>query len=132
MNLHTGFMTVLLATVAVSSPAFAGDFDGSKPLICATIEARDCVLGAACYTGEAKTVGAPSFIRIDFANKAIIGQKSTSPIASMESSESQLLLQGTEQGYGWALAIHLETGDFSASMTNTDGSFLMFGTCTVD
>jgi len=123
---------VLLTAGMMAMPVHAGDFDGSKPLVCATIEARDCVLGAACYTGEAKTVGAPSFIHIDFANKTMIGEKSSSPIASMEASETQLLLQGTEQGYGWAMALNLESGDFSASLTNTDGSFLMFGTCTVD
>lgn len=125
-------VAIVLAIAAFASPGFAADFDGSKALICATIEARDCVLGAACYTGEAATVGAPSFIRIDFDKKVMVGTKTTAPIDSLDKSETQLLLKGTEQGYGWVFALNQETGDFAASMTNFDGSFLLFGSCTVD
>lgn len=125
-------VAILLAAAAFNSPAFAADFDGSKALVCATIEARDCVLGAACYTGEAATVGAPSFIRIDFDKKMMVGVKSSAPIDSMDKDETQLLLKGTEQGYGWVFALNQATGDFAASMTNFDGSFLLFGSCTVD
>jgi hypothetical protein len=126
-------MKTLLAAVIASfvlSPAMAADFDGSKFLVCATLEARDCVMGAECFTGLPDKVGAPEFIRIDFANKMMVGAKSNSPIVAMESSETQVLLQGKEGEYGWSFALDQASGHFSASLTDTGGSFLLFGSCT--
>lgn len=123
---------VLMICYLAITPAVASDFDGSKPLICATIEARDCVLGKTCYAATPRKIGAPSFVRINFAKKTIIGPERTTTIASMEKNENQLLMQGTEIGHGWAFAINQANGDFSASLTNIDGTFLLFGACTTD
>lgn len=131
MKLLKNLVVLVLGCVAVS-PVFASDFDGSKPLICATVEARDCVLGTACYAGEAREIGAPSFMRIDFSKKTITGPERTTPIVAMENSENQLLMQGAELGFGWTFAINQANGYFSASMTNVDGTFLLFGSCTQD
>lgn len=131
MNMIKSFVVLLMGCCAISA-ASAADFDGSKALICATVEARDCVLGSTCYAGHAREIGAPGFVRIDFAGKSIKGPERTTPIALMEKSENQLLLQGTELGYGWAFAINQTNGDFSAALTNIDGTFLLFGSCTQD
>ncbi len=131
MKLLKNLVVLVLGCVAVS-PVLASDFDGSKPLICATVEARDCVLTRRCYAGEAWEVGAPAFMRIDFAKKTITGTERTTAIAAMEKSENQLLMQGAELGLGWTMAVNQTTGYFSGSMTNMDGTFLLFGSCTVD
>ena len=131
MNMNKYLVVLLIGCFAIS-PAVASEFDGSNPLICATVEARDCVLGMTCFAGEAREVGAPSFIRINFSKKTITGPERATPIVAMEKNEDQLLMQGMELGYGWSFAINQATGDFSASLTNTDGSFLLFGSCTVD
>lgn len=131
MKIIKQFVLLMICCLAIT-PAVASDFDGSKSLICATIEARDCVLGTTCYAAPPRKIGAPSFIRIDFAKKTIIGPERTTSIASMEKSENQLLMQGIEIGYGWAFAINQANGDFSASLTNIGGTFLLFGACTTD
>ncbi len=113
------------------SVGLAADYDGSKNLICATVEARDCELRAECFTGEAKVVGAPAFFRIDFSKQVLSGPERNSPIVSMEQNADSFLLQGAEIGYGWTVGINKESGDFSASMTNFEGSFLLFGYCMV-
>lgn len=120
-------------SLACLAPAvsLAADYDGSKNLICATVEARDCELRAECFTGEAKVVGAPAFFRIDFSKKVLLGPERNSPIVSLEHNADSFLLQGAEIGYGWTIGIDKESGDFSASMTNFEGSFLLFGYCTV-
>jgi len=110
---------------------FAADFDGSKALICATVEARDCVLNSECFSGEAKAVGAPAFFRLDFKKELVYGPERESPIASIEHSPAAVLLQGSEIGYGWSIGINKESGDFSASLTNYEGTFVLFGSCTV-
>jgi hypothetical protein len=116
--------------LATFGSAFGADFDGSKLLICATIDAMDCVSGDNCTKGRPAEMGAPAFMRIDFAKKAIVGAKRTTPIVSMETSEAQILLQGNELGYGWTLALDREGGNFSATLVNRDGVFVLFGSCT--
>lgn len=130
--MNTTCKTLALALgCLLATTTHATDFDGSKPLICATVEARDCVLGEGCFSGEARTVGAPAFFRLDFSKKLLSGQERASPIAAMEQDEDSVLLQGSEIGYGWTIGISKHNGTFSASMTNYEGSFLLFGNCTV-
>jgi hypothetical protein len=119
-----------VAGTAGAPAAFAGDFDASKPLICATVQAMDCVVGDDCVRGLAEDVGAPMFMRIDLAQKAVIGPKRTSPVQLVESSEKQLLLQGTELGFAWSIALDKDTGQMSATLVNGDGAYVLFGACT--
>jgi hypothetical protein len=128
MNCKKCFVALAAGLVAIS--ALAADFDGSKRLICATAEARDCVSGETCFGGLADDVGAPNFIRIDFEKKAIVGPKVTTPIRLMEQDERQLLLQGIELGYAWVFALDRASGKFSASLTDREGAFVLFGSCT--
>lgn len=108
----------------------ASDFDGSKRLICANTEASDCGPGQSCVRARADDVGAPTFLRIDFAEKSIIGPKRTTPILTQERSGNQLLLQGTELGYAWSLALDTSTGRMSATLVDRDGAIVLFGACT--
>jgi hypothetical protein len=127
VSVRIGLATLALVAAWTST---AADFDGSKMIICAPVEALDCTPGAACERGIPSDIGAPAFIRIDFAKKVVIGPKRSSPITSMEKGESQVLLQGNEMGYGWSIAVDQEGGQMSATLTNRDGAFVLFGSCT--
>lgn len=124
----------MVATVAMLTwlvgHAAAADFDGSKRLICANTEAADCGAGQACARGRAADFGAPTFLRIDFANKAIVGPKRTTPIVSQDRSANQLLLQGTELGYAWSIALDTTDGRVAATLVDRDGVIVLFGSCT--
>jgi hypothetical protein len=120
----------LLGQVA-AAPALAGDFDGSRLLICAPVQAFDCAAGEDCAKGIPDDIGAPAFMRIDVANKAVVGPKRTSPILHVDKSDAQLLLLGTELGYGWTLVIDQETGKLTATLANREAAFVLFGACTV-
>jgi hypothetical protein len=48
----------------------------------------------------------------------------------MEATERQLLLQGTELGFAWSIALDKDTGEMSATLVNRDGAILLFGACT--
>lgn len=123
-------MVLAVAASASAPAALAGDFDGSKPLICATVQAMDCVAGEDCFRGLAADIGAPTFMRIDFAQKAVIGPKRTSPVQLVEATEEQLLLQGTELGLAWSIALDKETGQMSATLVDRGGAVVLFGACT--
>ena len=110
--------------------AFAGDFDGSKLLICAPVEAIDCAAGEACTKGLPDDIGAPNFLRIDFANNAIVGPKQTTPILVMDKSDDQILLQGKELGYAWTLVLAQESGTMTLTLVNREAAFVLFGSCT--
>jgi hypothetical protein len=124
---------MVLAAVVCSAPAWVqgADFDGSKPLLCATIDAHFCDIGEVCYRTLPEILGAPQFLRINFAKKTITGaQQRTTAIRYMEPGDGQLVLQGTELGYGWSLALDTKTGAMSATLVNRDDVFVLFGACT--
>ncbi len=121
----------LALTVALGmSTAHASDLDGSRPLICATTQALDCVAGEKCLDGEAADVGAPVFMRIDFEKKEVIGPKRITPIVLVTQDADQILLQGNELGFGWTIALNKISGEMSASLVDRDGAYVLFGSCT--
>ena len=117
------------ACLLTASAAGAGDFDGSKALICAPVEVNECVAGGKCLEGTPREVGTPAFLRIDFANQVIVGPQRTTPFRYTEKSEGQLLLLGTELGFAWTVALDQDTGDLAATLVDRNGVFVMFGSC---
>ena len=127
----TRFLHLVAAlTLLTAGTTLAGDFDGSKRLICAPVEAMDCVAGEACTKGRPDDIGAPRFLRIDFAQKVIVGPKQTTPILFMDKSDDQFLLQGKELGYGWTLALDQDSGTMSVTLVNREEVVVLFGSCT--
>jgi hypothetical protein len=60
----------------------------------------------------------------------VVGPTRTSPIQIIEKTDDQLVLQGTELGYGWTVALDQETGRMSLTLANREGAFVLFGSCT--
>jgi hypothetical protein len=122
----------LVAALALMTwgAAAAGDFDGSKLLICAPVEALDCGPGEGCTKERPEDVGAPNFLRIDIANNVIVGPKQTTPILLMDKSADQLLLQGKELGYAWTLVLDQDSGAMTVTLVNREATFVLFGPCT--
>jgi hypothetical protein len=121
-----GVLVMVLAAV----PGLAGDFDGSKLLICAPVEALDCAPGVACEKSTPQEMGLPAFLRIDFAGKALVGPNRTTPIELMEKTDAQILLRGTELGYAWTVALDATTGQIATTLVNREEVFVLFGACT--
>lgn len=112
-------------------PALAADFDGSKPLLCATQSALDCARGDDCAAGLPEEIGAPSFMRIDLAKKSVIGPQTTTEILLQDKSGKQLLLQGREGGFGWTIVVDQPSGELTVTLTNRNGAYVLYGACTV-
>ena len=129
MKIITGL--ILFVLVVAVSPVFAQDvFDGTKPLLCSSVEALDCDPGAPCTRGIPEIMGAPQFLRIDFAKNEIAGPLRTAKIRSMEKDDDQIVLQGYEIGMGWTLAIDRSTGNMRITFAGGDATFIIFGACT--
>jgi hypothetical protein len=123
-------MPLAALSLAFGASAMAGDFDGTKPLICAPVEAMDCIAGGGCEKGIPDDVGAPAFMRIDFAKKVIVGPKRNSPIRSMDTGQNQILMQGTELGLAWSMALSTSDGKMVTTFSSRDGAYVLFGSCT--
>jgi hypothetical protein len=120
----------LLVAAALSIGANAGGIDAARPLLCASIEAADCVAGGECIRGKPESIGAPRFIWVDFERRMVTGPERSTPIKLMEQTPSQLLLQGRELEYGWSIAIARDDGAMSVTLTDSKGAFVVFGYCT--
>ena len=127
----------------LSAPAAAGNFDGSKELLCAVMDLVQCIPGAKCQEVTAEKVGIPNFLRIDFKNiklSATFGDESKkqSEINNLEKIDGKVILQGAEDGIegvrdglGWSLAIDEENGKMALTASGDAVAFVMFGACTL-
>jgi len=123
--------TALVAALLCSTTAvFGADFDGSKQLICATVDAHACDPGEACLRGLPDDLGVPRFMRIDFAAKTIAGPKRTTQIRYIDTSADQILMQGTELGYAWTVVLDKIDGAMSMTLVSREDTFVVFGYCT--
>lgn len=124
-------------------PAVAGDFDGSKPLICALMDLVECDAGATCQSKTAEELGLPQFFRINFNDKKISGTQSggsekSTPIENLKHIDGKLIIQGAQEGVedvrdgvGWSLAIAEDTGKLVLTASGDEVGFVVFGACTL-
>ncbi|KAF0101787.1 MAG: hypothetical protein FD187_1830 [bacterium] len=122
-------LTATAALIGATAFTHAADFDGSKSLLCAPVQAIDCAAGRACVADVPGNLGAPNFMHIDFEKKVVVGPLRATPILYTQKDEDQLLLQGTELGFAWSLALDSQ-GGMTATLADADGAFVMFGSCT--
>ncbi|UXU89941.1 hypothetical protein [Burkholderia sp. S-53] len=125
-----GVAALAAISLLVCAGASAGDFDGSKPLLCATVEAHACDPGLACARALPADVGAPRFLSIDFNKKTIAGPARSAPIQFMERDQNQIAMQGTELGFAWTLVLDTRDGTMTATLVNREDAVVVFGDCT--
>ncbi|KXU83011.1 hypothetical protein CI15_28235 [Paraburkholderia monticola] len=121
-------LAILLSTVALQ--VGAADFDGSKRLMCATIDAHACDPGIACTRSLPADLGLPRFLTLDFDKRVVIGPAHTTPMAVINKGGDQVLISGTEMGFGWTLVVDSIDGEMTLTIANRDDAFVLFGNCT--
>ena len=142
MKIFSLISLVLMVVYVMPYSALAGDFDGSKPLLCSVISVVECTPGGECERGSAEDFDISQFLRIDFEKKTITGTSGsgvarTTGIERMEPVDGKLILQGAEDGVedvrdglGWSMAISEETGKMVLSASGDEVGFVIFGACT--
>jgi hypothetical protein len=122
--------------------ASAGDFDGSKTLLCASVEASECVAGTGCTKVAPEAIDAPQFFKVIPDKKLMTsvrsdGKKRDTPVERSEVLDGKWILQGADDGYedirdglGWSMAISQETGKMVLSASADGAAFVIFGACT--
>jgi hypothetical protein len=133
LGIVTGPCLLFFAFV-VTQPALAADFDGSKPLVCAMIEAFECGPDTGCESGTPESNGLSRFLRIDFKKKEVYTTKEAreqaSRIEKVERAGGVVLLSGTQNGRGWNLSLTEATGYLVLTVAGDQVAFVVFGACT--
>ena len=127
----------LALALAIPGAAVAADFDGSKNLICASIDVVACTEGArgpVCTQGHSRTFELAEFFRIDFKKKEIRAtgdnSEAVSPIRYQEKTDTQIFMQGVEQDRAWTVTVDQADGTLNLTSTGQQLSFMIFGACT--
>jgi hypothetical protein len=133
-----GAAVALGAAGALSAAgALAQGLDGSRNMTCAAVSVVACGDAHVCYHGLAKQFGLPEIMVVDV-NKKLVrgtaesGYKQDSPIKHSETTGSQLVLQGVENGHGWSMAIDRTSGRMATVLSGELVSYMIFGTCTAE
>ena len=71
MNKITMILGLFFCLGLLVNPALAGDFDGSKALICAAMDVVECLPGGECKRVLADEVDFPDFLQLNFKDKKI-------------------------------------------------------------
>jgi hypothetical protein len=136
---------ILVSLVCLASlpcPAFAENFDGSKPLIGSVIKILEIFSNYNVNDVDPETVGVPRSFIIDFKAKILRPTKDSrvnrkSKIKRIEHIENMLVLQGIEEGVdgvddglGWSMTISKETGKIVLAASGDKKAFVVFGECT--
>jgi hypothetical protein len=132
------FLKAAFATCAclgVAATAAAGDFDGSKRLLCAPSDIYECGSTSDCQRVTPETANIPRFIRINVKKKLLNGTVASgdevkTSIQNVEKKDGKLTLQGAENARAWSVVIDQETGQMSASASDNITGFIVFGACT--
>lgn len=138
--MHTRHLLPFLIAPACLLTVNAGaaeSFDGSKPLLCATVETVECGPQADCKYGTADSLGFPQFLRIDAQKKRISasrpdGTTLNAVITTMTPLDDRLVMQGVENSLGWAISISRATGRMAVAIAGEQIAFSVFGACRVD
>lgn len=107
--------------------------DATKPLACDIARASECDGVAHCDDASVDEIDLPPGVTVDFAAQQLVskdGQR-TSPIASVETHETNLVLLGNQAGRGWTMVIERATGHLSATVADAEGAFVLAGSCVV-
>ena len=122
-------------SLLVSARVWAGDFDGSKPLICSVIQTVACPRGEEVTRGTAEDVDLPQFFFIDFEKKLVSGKTAEgeareTKIENIKREDGKLILQGVQRGRAWSAVINEATGKTTIIGANDEAGFVVFAACT--
>ena len=112
--------------------AQAGPVDPNQTLLCAVTEAVECVYEESCSHGSADTLNFPAFVKIDLKKKTLTehgGSGRQSSLEVISSKVGPVVLQGYENR-AFSITIARETGRLTATASDVDAGFVLFGVCT--
>jgi hypothetical protein len=139
MKRYIWFVCSILGLIFAASGVYAGDFDGTRPLLISVIRVIECTPEAPCRDVPPASVQLPQFLKIDFTKRTIrpATADDETPATAIERQEvvdGKLILQGAEDGYkkmrdglGWTMAISEDSGQVVLTASGEQVAFVVFG-----
>ena len=134
------FRTVICALMVGVLPVsvIAGDFDGSKAMVCASVHATECDAETQeCISGAPWMINFPVFTEINFETNTL----STTPQHKVERiskiaavnhlPNGQMSVQGTDGDFAWSMLVSEESGSMTLTTSGEEVGFIVFGACTI-
>ncbi|HEY4910712.1 MAG TPA: hypothetical protein VIJ73_14485 [Methylomirabilota bacterium] len=136
IRLQAAGLCVVVACLSMPWPAAAaGKYDGSAPMLCAVTSLSECTADGKCERSAPEAGNnLPTFLRVDVKGGTLTANDGSGRKTAIKTSgvvDGQLMLQGTENGKAWNMVIGSETGRWGGSVVEDDGSFAIFGACTL-
>jgi hypothetical protein len=136
-------LVIIAGTMLLNATAMAGDFDGSKLLVCANQQVNECVYGEPCRMVAPSGINLPNFFNVDVANKTITGKHdggldANTQVERVEHLDGKLTLQGADDGLpdvrdgmAWSMTIDEANGGMSLTASGDGFAVVSFGACMV-
>jgi hypothetical protein len=129
----SGLLVIVGLIVASYSTASAA-LDGTTPLLCSVTTMTECDASGQCENqSPTRHPDFPSMLKINVPGRVITTAAADSrktEIKSVTRLDGRLILNGGENGRGWAATIAEDTGRMAAGIVADDFTLALFGTCT--
>jgi len=130
-------LCIVVTCLGITWPVAAQTkFDGSAPMLCAVTSMSECTADGKCERSAPQdgSNNLPTFLRVDVKGGALNANDGSGRKTAIRSStvvDGLLMLQGYENGKAWNMVIGTQTGRWGGSIVEDDGSFAVFGACTL-
>jgi hypothetical protein len=127
--------TAALLALPLAPAGFAAGLDGSKPLICAPVQIKQCETNLNCESETTDTVDIPHFLMISVPDKTVTGTRPSgaavnAKIDQVQHVDQQMYLQGVQKKFGWSAVIDEAKGDMTLLIHDQGSGYVIFGACT--
>lgn len=141
MKTLKSIVVTFVCACLVSTVSYAGDYDGSKPLIFSVKTILECEPNGKSHIVTAEELQVPQFLIVDCQKMTIspfppVPGRRDSVIKRMEHIDRKLILQGADDGIedvrdgvGWTASISEDTGRAVVTASGDDVGFVIFGAC---
>jgi hypothetical protein len=132
MNKQRGLIISMCMYLACAMPVHAAEGE-STPLLCAPGEPIQCESDGQCTRVTIQSTRLPRFIHVNFATQQLSGiaegEKVVTAIKNRQQLDGMLILQGSENGRGWSMAINEKSNEMTLTVAGDQVGFIVFGAC---
>lgn len=126
--------TLVLSLLVSLGTGASADLSESKRIRCNLAASSQCDTDARCIDVTLDQINLGEVLRIDLENAelTVATDDRTSPIGSVETLDTVVVLQGHQNARGWTIVIDRQSGFLSAALADSEGGFVITGTCKPD
>jgi hypothetical protein len=126
----------LAAGLVLTSTAFAATGANQASFLCAITSTVECAADGECLGGNAADIGLPTFLTFDLSDMRIsaadvLAKERSTSINKVQTVGDRLILLGIGGNRTWSAVISITTGEMTATISDHDLAFVLFGECVV-